>query len=101
MEQINITDKFINLTKICEEIWYEKNWRFYSIRYTWDKFSSEYKLIQDEREIIFYKDFMDKLISVVWNKNRENDSIRVYYDLMVNVDNPIKYLCKLLECKSI
>lgn len=57
---------------------------------------SEYRII-NVREVIFTTDFMNKLVSYTWNKNRDNDSLRVYYDLMIHLDDPVEYLYTLVK----
>jgi len=48
-------------------------------------------------EIIFTEEFMYKFIAYTWSKDRDNDAIRINYDLMIHLDNPVSYIYNILE----
>ena len=90
-------NEHIKLKAICDKIGYTENSHPF-----WFKCIDTYDeiVLCDVREIIFTPEFINKLVkqldlvNLLWDKRNTE---KVWFELMLNLDNPVNYLYNLLE----
>lgn len=90
-------NEFEKLKQICDKIWYKYYKYKYEIPYNLD--IDKIKIDKDVREIIFTKEFMDKLetklMGIFW-PNTSNVKVMLNW-ILYHLDNPVEYLYNLIN----
>lgn len=98
--------EFEQLKRICEKIEYNDNWIFDRWDYIIEYWKNDFKVINDVREIIFNKNFMDKFLSYIEDKRKDNNTytedafVWLHIGILDSLDNVVDLLynvCKEYE----
>ena len=91
-----------NFKEICELVGYEWNWQILNTKYKWDKFSSNYDIFSNVREIIFTPEFKRKFISYYYRVICKEEfellctADEIMDEILDHLDDPVSYLYNIL-----